>query len=123
MEIPVPLGDVLDKITILRIKTRKIENSEKLENVARELETLSSRWATAGHGSPPEEEELESVNASLWDVEDALRRHEAEQDFGEAFVRLARSVYHLNDRRAALKRAINIRLGSELVEEKDYVVY
>ncbi len=123
MEIPVPLGDVLDKITILRIKSRKIRSEHKLRHVRRELEALESRWRSRGFPALSEEAELEAVNEALWDVEDALRRHEAAGDFGADFIERARSVYKLNDRRAALKRSINEALGSALIEEKDYVSY
>lgn len=123
MEIPVPLGDVLDKITILRIKSRKIRSEAKLTHVRRELAALEAKWRGEGFPTLGEEVALERVNEALWDVEDALRRHEAAGDFGAEFVERARSVYKLNDRRAQLKRAVNEALGSELVEEKDYVEY
>jgi len=123
VQIPVPVGDVLDKITILRIKSRKITNEAKLVNVRSELAALTARWEAEGYPTLPEEAALEAVNESLWDVEDELRRHEARQDFGPEFVTRARSVYQINDRRARLKRAVNEALGSELVEEKDYVAY
>ena len=123
MQIPVPLGDVLDKITILRIKSRKISDPGKLAHVRRELEALQASWDARGFPTLEQEAGLEAVNEALWDVEDHLRRHEAAADFGAEFVERARSVYKLNDRRAALKRAINEALGSELVEQKDYVEY
>ncbi len=123
MEIPVPLGDVLDKITILRIKSRKIRSAHKLRHVRRELAALEAKWRSGGFPALAEEAELEAVNEALWEVEDALRRHEAAGDFGAEFIGRARSVYKLNDRRAALKRSVNEALGSELVEEKDYVSY
>lgn len=123
MDVPLPLGDVVDKITILRIKTKKIADVQKVILARRELDALEGRWASSGHPRVPEEAELEGVNAMLWDVEDRLRRCEAARDFGEEFVELARSVYRLNDRRAALKRSINERLGSDLVEVKEYVEY
>ena len=121
MEIPVPYGDVIDKITILRIKSRKIRDPEKNAHVRRELAALTSHWAAAGLGDPAEADPLERINEDLWEVEDMLRRHEAAGDFGDAFVTRARSVYHLNDERARLKRSINLRLGSPLVEQKEYV--
>lgn len=123
MLVPLPLGDVVDKITILRIKVRKIADLAKVVQAKQELTALEAAWARAGHPGVPEEAELEGVNAMLWDVEDRLRRHEAARDFGPEFVELARSVYRLNDRRAGLKRAINARLGSDLVEVKEYVEY
>jgi len=123
LQIPVPLGDVLDKITILRIKSRKISNEAKLVNVRSELVALTALWDAQGFPALKEEAELEAVNEALWDVEDELRRHEARQDFGPEFVTRARSVYQINDRRARLKRAVNEALGSDFVEEKDYVEY
>lgn len=123
MKVEIPLGDVVDKITILDIKRRKLTRPEALQNVERERAALLAAWSGAGLPDPaelPEWAPLGEVNAALWEVEDDLRAREAQGDFGEAFVEAARSVYKLNDRRAALKRAINERLGSELVEEKSY---
>ena len=116
VEIPVPVADLLDRITILRIKSRRVQG-EALGHVQRELALLDARW---DFGDVPEAARLEAVNGELWDVEDALRRHESQGTFGEEFVELARSVYRLNDERARLKRAVNGRLGSELVEVKAY---
>lgn len=126
MKVELPLGDVVDKITILLIKADKITHAEKLANIHTELETLREAWTAAGH--PPLEsladwDELRSVNGQLWTVEDDLRDLERDRDFGERFVALARSVYKINDRRAALKRSINVALGSRLVEEKSYAAY
>lgn len=124
LEIEVSHGEIIDKITILVIKRDKIDDPDKLAHVDRELATLRARWSSGGIPWPEDEASaLEDVNRALWDVEDELRRHEARGDFGEDFVRRARSVYRLNDRRAALKRALNERLGSDLVEVKDYVAY
>ena len=123
MEIPVPFGDVIDKITILRIKSRRISDPEKNAHVRRELSALQAHWAAAGLADPVETDALERVNEDLWEVEDMLRRHEAASDFGDEFVARARWGYHLNDERARLKRAINLRLGSPLVEQKEYVNY
>ena len=116
VEIPSPVADLLDRITILRIKAARIDGPPR-EHVQRELALLQARWT---FGSVPEADRLESVNQELWDVEDALRSHEAKADFGESFVELARSVYRLNDERARLKRAVNQRLGSSLIEVKAY---
>ena len=120
MEVPLPLGDVLDRITILRIKVRRIEDVAKRVHARRELQLLERRWSTLGHGKLAEEAELEGVNETLWEVEDRLRAMEAEGRFDAEFVEAARSVYKLNDRRAALKRAVSEALGSELVEVKSY---
>jgi len=117
MEVRLPLGDVLDRITILRIKAWKTAGTTR-ERLLLELQELVERWEHAGLGSLPEEDDLEAVNNLLWEIEDNLRRHEKDQDFGEDFIQLARSVYRLNDRRAVLKRTISEKLGSDLVEEK-----
>jgi hypothetical protein len=116
VEIPAPVADLLDRITILRIKATRVEGAA-LEHVQRELVLLEARWT---FGEVPEAKRLEAVNQELWDVEDALRYYEAQTDFGERFVELARSIYRLNDERAKLKRMVNERLGSCLVEVKAY---
>jgi hypothetical protein len=125
LRIPVSPGELLDKLTILRIKAERIAVPEKRANVARELALLEAIWATrtAGADLRDEERALARVNAALWDVEDSLRACEAEQRFDAAFVALARSVYRHNDERAALKRRVNEKLGSALVEEKSYAPY
>ncbi|MDP8916006.1 MAG: DUF6165 family protein [Pseudomonadota bacterium] len=123
--IPVSPGELVDKITILRVKAERIDAS-KLANVRRELEALE---AVAREQLPDSPEmatltaELFEVNAALWDVEEGKRDGERRQDFGPAFVELARRVYRENDRRAAIKRRINDLLGSEIVEEKSYAAY
>ena len=116
VEIPVPVADLLDRITILRIKTARVQG-EALGHVQRELALLDARWK---FGEVPEAARLEAVNGELWNVEDALRHHESRGDFGDEFVELARTVYRLNDERARLKRAVNERLASGLVEVKAY---
>lgn len=123
MEVPLPLGDVLDRITILRIKVRRIEDPAKRIHARRELDLLRRRWSMLGFESLAEEAKLEGVNEMLWEVEDRLRAMEAKGEFGPDFVEAARSVYRLNDRRAALKQAISKALGSELVEVKSYSTY
>jgi hypothetical protein len=114
-------GDVLDRITILEIKLERIPNAEKRAHAAKELQVLEQSWAAAG--LPPELPEralLTQVNTQLWEVEDRLREREAAQDFGSEFVSEARSVYQINDKRAELKRRVNLDLGSDLVEVKSY---
>ena len=123
MKVEVPLGDVVDKVTILRIKQQRLTDARALDNVKRECASLLGTWHNEGHTKMemlPQYGELAEVNEALWEVEDRLREHEARGDFGDDFVTLARSVYRLNDRRAALKRAINDALGSALIEEKSY---
>lgn len=119
-------GELLDKITILQIKSARITDAMKLRYVRIELESLRS----VREGQLPTNQslaaltaELRAVNEVLWDVEDAIRRCEAEADFGPRFIELARSVYHENDRRAALKRQVNDLCGARFREEKDYPAY
>jgi len=119
MKVEVPLGDVVDKVTILEIKRAEIGSP----HVEREWATLREAWSAAGMPpmeSLPQYTRLAQVNRALWDVEDALRLCEAAGNFDERFIALARSVYKLNDERASLKRSINRALHSELVEEKSY---
>jgi hypothetical protein len=116
-------GDVVDRVTILRLKAERISDSGRLAHVRAERDALVDAWKAEGLPSIdalPETGPLAAVNARLWDVEDALRRFERENRFDEAFVALARSVYALNDERAAWKRAINERLASPIVEVKSY---
>jgi hypothetical protein len=124
--VPTSPGELLDKITILRIKCVRITDESKLANVRRELSRLERCWAAlvpAATDLIAEEEELARVNAALWDIEDQIRDHESEQRFDAGFIELARSVYLRNDERAAIKRRINLKLASELVEEKSYRPY
>jgi Family of unknown function (DUF6165) len=124
--VPISPGELLDKITILRIKSARIADEAKLANVHRELSRLqASRVAVLGADADlaAEEAALERVNAELWDIEDRIREHEAQQRFDAAFIELARAVYLRNDERAALKRRINLKLQSALVEEKSYRPY
>jgi tetratricopeptide (TPR) repeat protein len=116
-------GELIDKITILEIKAARITDPAALRNVRAELDALQAAHERTIVGSEELDAltaELRSVNETLWDVEDGIRVCERDGDFGERFVALARSVYQHNDRRAALKRQINLRLGSGLVEEKSY---
>lgn len=114
-------GDVLDRITILQIKTARIPNPDKRAHAAREMAVLEAAWSAAGLPADlPERALLTEVNTALWEVEDRLREREAAQDFGPEFVAEARSVYRINDERAALKRRVNLALGSDLVEVKSY---
>lgn len=116
--IPVSIGEVLDKISILQIKSERITNPDKLSNVVRELTYLAE--AVKYHRYSELETELKQVNEALWDAEDKLRAAEKHQDFGGNFIALARSVYVLNDQRAKIKRQINLATGSKLIEEKSY---
>lgn len=121
--IPVSAGELVDKITILRVKAERI-SEDKRANVRKELELLE---AVAARELPAGLEtfvaELQEVNAALWDVEEGKRACERRRDFGGDFIALARRVYQENDRRAAIKRRINEAAGSDLVEEKSYAAY
>jgi len=119
-------GELLDKLTILRIKNRRITDPARLQNVRAELEVLEAARAESLGDSAELADltaELTKVNEALWDIEDEIRVCERAGDFGPRFVELARSVYHRNDHRAAVKRRINELLGSKLIEEKSYATY
>lgn len=125
--VPVSIGEVVDKITILRIKQAEIRDPAKLANVEKELSALEASYRDHV-GTPSAEvqaltDELQTVNRALWDIEDDIRDCERQGDFGAEFIRLARAVYVTNDSRARLKKEINIALGSALVEEKSYQDY
>jgi hypothetical protein len=124
--VPVSPGEVLDKITILRIKAARMSDEQKLANVRRELELLERTWQAspyARHDVSKDEAALQAVNERLWDIEDRIRDEEREKRFGEAFIALARAVYFENDERATIKKRINVALGSAIVEEKSYQSY
>jgi hypothetical protein len=123
---PVSFGELIDKITILEIKSEQIRDTAKLANVRAELDLLNATWVQHPASRTDilaERAELKRINQSLWDIEDEIRLKEKAQDFDARFVELARAVYFTNDKRAAVKRAINLKLGSQLVEEKSYQVY
>ena len=126
LKVDVSVGEFLDKMMILEIKSERIQNESKLVNVRRELEMLRATWAASalsGEDTGDLLPRLKVVNERLWEIEDAIRRQEIAGTFGEEFIRLARSVYEENDERARIKYELNHRLGSDLVEEKDYPDY
>lgn len=127
IKVPVSFGEVLDKITILEIKSERIKDEEKVKNVRLELEELSKTWDEAVAGRADDiadlRKQLKAVNEKLWAIEDDIREQEAEQDFGPRFIELARAVYVTNDQRAAIKKEVNLALGSRFVEEKSYQDY
>ena len=123
---PVSPGEFLDKTTILEIKLARIPDADKRANVARELDLLRAEWARSRFASADvtlHVTQLRQVNEALWEIEDEIRLKERDQAFDARFIELARAVYHTNDKRAAVKRAINLKLGSRLVEEKSYQDY
>lgn len=124
--VPVSPGELLDKITILRIKAARIDDAAKLVNVRLELGLLEATWRDSGCAASAltqDEHALQHVNEQLWDIEDRIRDKEAKQIFDREFIELARAVYVSNDERAAIKKRINTRLGSRIVEEKSYRQY
>ena len=123
LQIPASIGEVVDKITILELKAARL-SGERLANVERELQLLLGCLEAAGLVVADDLfDALRQINAKLWGIEDDIRALEAKQDFGDAFIALARAVYLTNDERAAVKRAINERHGSAIVEEKLYASY
>jgi uncharacterized protein DUF6165 len=124
--VPISPGELLDKITILRIKVARIQEAGKLANVKLELAMLEQTWRDCGGAAPElalDEHALQNVNERLWDIEDRIRDKEAKQTFDRDFIELARAVYVSNDERAAIKKRINLQLGSRLIEEKSYKQY
>jgi hypothetical protein len=124
--VPLSPGELLDKITILRIKVARILDAGKVANVRLELDLLEKTWRDSGCAAfdvARDERALQDVNERLWDVEDLIREKEAKQTFDREFIDLARSVYISNDERAAIKKRVNVHLGSRLVEEKSYRPY
>lgn len=124
MKIEVANGEIVDKYTILSIKLRKMADEAKRANIRKEHDLLEKALDSLGLApDDPDLVALRAVNLELWDIEDQIRRKEAEQRFDYEFIALARSVYIHNDRRAALKRRINLKTGSVLIEEKEYASY
>jgi protein subunit release factor A len=124
MKTEVSIGELVDKVTILEIKTEKFKNAEKLANVRKEYEFLKNDMNSLGITNDSDEfKKLKKVNLKLWHIEDDIRIEEANQNFGEKFIQLARNVYFENDTRAAIKKEINLKFGSELMEEKEYIDY
>ena len=124
MKVEIPNGDLVDKITILKIKQLNVMNEEKLQNIKLEYQTLKPLLEEIGMSENDRLfTDLLDVNEKLWRIEDDLRVLEKDIEFGDTFVNLARAVYFTNDERAEIKKKINLKTGSKLVEEKDYVEY
>ena len=124
MKVEIPNGDLVDKITILKIKQLNVMNEEKLQNIKLEYQTLKPLLEEIGMSEDDRLfRDLLDVNEKLWRIEDDLRVLEKDKEFGNTFVNLARAVYFTNDERAEIKKKINLKTGSKLVEEKDYVEY
>ena len=124
--VPISPGELIDKITILEIKSARMTDEAKLRNVRTELQMLNETLSGSAYSAvdiSAEWKGLRDVNAQLWDIEDDIRDKERDGQFDEQFIELARAVYVTNDERAAIKRRINVKLGSVLVEEKSYKKY
>ncbi len=126
IQVSISFGEFLDKLTILEIKAERIADPAKRANVVHERDLLRRTWAEHPAAATDIEDalrRLRAINEKLWDIEDAIREQERAGDFGPRFVELARAVYYTNDERAAVKRELNEKLGSELIEEKSYADY
>lgn len=126
IEAAIAIGELIDKITILEIKVERFTDSGKTKNAALELNVLVTLRDRAIPASPELDvltARLKSANERIWDLENAIRECERQEDFGPEFVAVARKIYRTNDERAAVKREINLALGSELIEEKSYQPY
>ena len=127
MKIKVSTGELIDKLSILEIKLLNIKDKEKVKNVYKELEALNPYFQDLideyGVKIKNLYTKISNINKTLWDIEDAIRDKEKAEEFDEEFVELARSVYIVNDQRAAVKKEINLLTKSELIEEKSYSDY
>ena len=126
IRVPVSPGEVLDKITILEIKSERMTDEAKLANVRVELELLRETWGDAIREDDRIRQlhaQLKEINETLWEIEDDIRDKERQKEFDERFVELARAVYFTNDKRSEVKKELNLYLGSEIVEEKSYQDY
>ena len=123
MKIEVSNGEIVDKLTIVEIKSERIKDARKLENLQKEYVVLNNAVSAIIDKSHTLYIELLSINNQLWDIEDHIRDLERTKDFGDDFIRTARSVYYINDRRSDVKRKINELTGSNLTEEKSYEEY
>ena len=126
IRVELPVGELLDKISILQIKAERIVDPSKLENINKELDVLMSLWKDSAYSNnnlESETNELKAINEELWTIEDKIRDKERNRVFDKGFIELARAVYITNDKRADIKRIINSKTGSELIEEKSYSDY
>jgi len=126
IHVPVSPGELVDKMTILEIKSERIRDAKKVANVKHELSLLMNTWIASPYARQEIRAEwsaLKDINGKLWMIEDEIRDKERDQQFDARFIELARAVYFTNDERAAVKRKINEKLGSTIVEEKSYADY
>ena len=124
MKIDISIGELVDKVTILSIKLEKFKDEVKKANVQKEYNMLSVPMNELGIMTTSNEfKDLREINLKLWHIEDDIRIEESKSGFGAKFIELARSVYFINDDRAAVKKEINLKYKSDLIEEKEYVDY
>jgi hypothetical protein len=123
MKIEVSNGEIIDKLTIIQIKLERIKDKVKLLNLRKEFDVLFKASSSVISNSDPLYKSLYQVNCELWDIENQIRDFERKNDFGEEFISTARAVYIKNDKRSELKREINIKTASGLIEEKSYEKY
>jgi hypothetical protein len=126
VNVQISIGEFFDKITILEIKRERISDDQKLLNINKELDALNTLLQSLPFSRTDlqqEYDELKAINEKLWVIEDDIRDKEAAKAFDQEFIELARSVYFTNDRRSDVKRAINLKLGSDFIEEKSYEEY
>ena len=126
IQVDVSYGEFLDKISILEIKSERIKDENKLKNVNKELTLLRDLWQACPASATDIQDEmvrLKRINEKLWEIEDDIRDKERRREFDEKFIELARAVYYSNDERAAIKHELNMKLGSDLIEEKSYSDY
>ncbi len=126
VNVEISIGEFFDKITILEIKNQRINHAEKLVNINNELDGLNAllqKLPFTRDDVADEVSELKKINEALWEIEDDIRDQESQKAFGERFIELARAVYITNDKRSDIKRDINMKLGSDFVEEKSYEEY
>ncbi len=126
VNVEISIGEFFDKITILEIKKERIANADKLVNINKEpdgLNNLLVEQSFSRDNVAQEVAELRKINEALWEIEDDIREKESQKEFDEKFIELARAVYVTNDKRSEIKREINLKLGSDFVEEKSYEEY
>ncbi|MDC0178653.1 DUF6165 family protein [Woeseiaceae bacterium] len=124
--VPISPSELLDKMTILEIKSERIDDTKKVMNVRHELKLLSKVWSDSVTEDKVIEnlrQQLKTINEKLWEIEDDVRNEEQQNRFGKKFIELARAVYVTNDKRAQIKKDVNLYLGSEIIEEKSYKDY
>lgn len=129
VRVPISVGELVDKLSILSIKAARVNDPAKLVNINIERDLLTAELQTVSKNIKAVNElqhymeQLGEINRQLWDIEDQIRQCERDQNFEETFINLARNVYHTNDKRSAVKKSINLMVGSTIIEEKSYTAY